>query len=722
MRDDRPHLHGAGREVRDCGRERAAPRPGEGQLVHHRGPRSERRGAMRGRFHHHRAARPRERHRLLQPLGTACDVDDDIEVSFCVLDMGCRETQRARYVQLALVSSDHRHEVRNRAQHLRDDEAHPPVTKHSHPCVRCERCLLENAACGRDRLDEHRRLVVDVVWNAMKVRARQRQVLGECAGAAAYPDDRSLRAMFFDAGAALRTRAAAHIDLADDTPADPLAVSWIGNAIDQPDELVPGNPTEVRIAIDEVQIGAADACQQHAHLTFTGLRRKGHSAQGEAVRGIEDERAHHGRLVTIFLRNPSTSCDASDINHMMFKFVHMVSRRHFLKSSVLMSAAATVGAQPKSRVPLRVAVVGAGAFGGWTALHLRRAGADVTLIDAWGPGNARASSGGETRVIRTIYGPTRKYVEMAARALALWKEWDQAGRERFYRPTGVLWMIGGDDSYARQSLPFLRDLKLAYDEMDPAAAAKKWPQISFDGIRKAFFEHEGGYLLARHACDAVAGELVRIGGTYLQTAVTSIRSDRQRPDIKLANGDNLRADRYVFACGPWLGRLFPEVIGARVQPTRQEVFYFGTPAGDQRFVEPSLPVWVEAADRFIYGIPGNLHRGFKVADDGRGPEFDPTDGDRTPSQDGERALRAFVSRRFPALANAPVLGAEVCQYENSPDGHFIIDRHPAMPEVWIAGGGSGHGYKMGPALGEMLARQVREDALPDPFFALSRFR
>jgi sarcosine oxidase len=371
-------------------------------------------------------------------------------------------------------------------------------------------------------------------------------------------------------------------------------------------------------------------------------------------------------------------------------------------------------------VRLRVAVVGAGAFGGWTALHLRRAGAEVTLVDAWGPGNARASSGGETRVIRTIYGPTRRNVEMAARALTLWSEWDRSSREPCYRRTGVLWMAGADDSYARQSLPFLRDLQLEYEELAPAAAANRWPQISFDGVRKIYFEHEGGYLLARYACDAVARELVRIGGTYRQAAVASVRADGGRPDVRLSDGATLDADRYVFACGPWLGRLLPDVIGSRVRSTRQEVFYFGTPAGDERFLESRLPVWVDLSDRFIYGIPGNLHRGFKVADDARGPDFDPTSGDRTPPP-ASRELRTFVNSRFPALRGAPVLGAEVCQYEESPDGQFIIDRHPALPDVWIAGGGSGHGYKMGPAVGELLARQVREDGSPDPFFALARF-
>ena len=371
--------------------------------------------------------------------------------------------------------------------------------------------------------------------------------------------------------------------------------------------------------------------------------------------------------------------------------------------------------------PLRVAVVGAGAFGGWTALHLQRGGAQVTLVDAWGPGNTRASSGGDTRVIRAIYGPTRKYVEMAARALTLWREWNRTAARQYYIRTGVLWLTGTDNSYAHESLGVLRELALDYEELQIAIAAKRWPQINFDGITSTYLEREGGYLLARDACDAVAREVVRTGGTYRQAAVVAIQAEGRRPVVRLTDGSRLEADRYVFACGPWLGQLFPDVIGGRIRSTRQEVYYFGTPAGDERFLDSRLPVWIDISDRFIYGIPGNLHRGFKVADDARGPEFDPTGGSRMPSQDGERALRAFLSRRFPALTDAPVLGAEVCQYENSPDGHFIVDRHPAMPDVWLAGGGSGHGYKMGPALGEFLARQIREDASPDPFFAVARF-
>ena len=369
--------------------------------------------------------------------------------------------------------------------------------------------------------------------------------------------------------------------------------------------------------------------------------------------------------------------------------------------------------------PGRVVVVGAGAFGGWTALCLQRAGVHVALVDAWGPGNARASSGGETRLIRTIYGPTRAYVEMAARALVLWRDWDKATGGSFYRRTGVLWLTGDDDSYVRQSRDARRELDLPIEELALRDAAVRWPHINFDGIRRVYLEGEAGYLFAARACDAVVRELLRAGGSYRQAAVASISADGARPDVRLHDGSRLDGDRFVFACGPWLGRLFPDVIGERVRATRQEVFYLGTPP-DDRFVEPSMPAWVDLSDRFMYGIPGNQYRGFKVADDTRGPDFDPTSGDRMPTVEGERIVRRFVSHRFPALRQQPVLGVEVCQYENSPDGHFIIDRHPAMPDVWIAGGGSGHGFKMGPAVGEMLARLVREDGTPDSVFALGR--
>ncbi len=191
--------------------------------------------------------------------------------------------------------------------------------------------------------------------------------------------------------------------------------------------------------------------------------------------------------------------------------------------------------------------------------------------------------------------------------------------------------------------------------------------------------------------------------------------------IRLANGDALEADAYVFACGPWLSEIFPEIEGGKlIQPTRQEVFFFGPPAGDERFSEKKMPVWIDHGERLIYGVPGNERRGFKVADDTRGEPFHPTTTERVITPEKLEAARRFLAMRFPDLKNAPLVESRVCQYENSPDQHFIVDRHPDLQNVWIVGGGSGHGFKHGPAMGEYVAEVVLEKQQPDPFFQLSR--
>ncbi|MCW5981424.1 MAG: FAD-dependent oxidoreductase [Bryobacteraceae bacterium] len=388
------------------------------------------------------------------------------------------------------------------------------------------------------------------------------------------------------------------------------------------------------------------------------------------------------------------------------------------RRSVFKAGAAMIAAGPQKK--LHAAVVGAGAFGGWTALHLLRGGAQVTLLDAWGPGNSRASSGGETRIIRATYGPDRIYVQMVVRSLALWREHEKRWNRPLYRQIGCIRMPGKDDRYEKAALPLMRDAGLAIEELTPREAGKRWPQIDFDGVAWVLHEKDAGFLTARRNCEAVLSGFVREGGEYRQRGVTpgSIAGGRME-GLSLSDNSRLDADVYVFACGPWLGKLFPGAIGERIQPTRQEIFFFGTPAGDPRFLE-EMPAWIDGGDSGFYGIPGNEWRGFKIADDGRGPAFDPTSGDRTPTPEGARAARRYMEHRFPGMKGAPLVEARVCQYENSPDHHFILDRHPEAENVWLAGGGSGHGYKMGPAVGEHVAELVLGKRQVDPFFALKR--
>jgi glycine/D-amino acid oxidase-like deaminating enzyme len=370
-----------------------------------------------------------------------------------------------------------------------------------------------------------------------------------------------------------------------------------------------------------------------------------------------------------------------------------------------------------------IAVIGAGAFGGWTALHLLRRGARVTLLDAWGPGNSRSSSGGETRVIRGVYGPDRIYVDWTARSFGMWQEAERRWGRRLYHRTGVLWMAGEDDSYVRESLPFLKDAGLEIEEIAIEEARTRFPQIDFSGLRSAFFEPEAGYLMARRACQAVAEAVAAEGGEVRIAAAFPDGSRAGKLDrLELADGSALEADLYLFACGPWLGRLFPEVIGEKLlRVTRQEIFFFGLPPGDPWFHEDRCPTWLDlSGERIFYGMPGNEHRGFKVSDDTRGAPFEPTSGERLVTPDLLARARETLARRFPRLAGEPVVETRVCQYENSPDGHLLFGRHPHIANVWLLGGGSGHGFKLGPALGEYAAGILLEDGTPDPLFRLDR--
>jgi glycine/D-amino acid oxidase-like deaminating enzyme len=374
-----------------------------------------------------------------------------------------------------------------------------------------------------------------------------------------------------------------------------------------------------------------------------------------------------------------------------------------------------------------IAVIGAGAFGGWTALHLLERGARVTLLDAWGPGNSRASSGGETRIMRGTYGPDQPYTGLAARALKLWPKYEQRWKKQFLHRIGVLWMVSSsDDAYERGSLDVLRQAKVKLQELSTRQMKQRWPQINLADVHWGIFEPECGYLEARASCQAVVDAFVAQGGNYRQLAVSGhgledAGKNSRLNSITLSNGSQLKADYYVFACGPWLGKLFPQTLGDIIRPTKQDIFFFGTPAGDSRFTDEHLPVWGDHGKRFFYGIPGKDQRGLKVADDTRGGAFDPTSGERVVSPATLKRVREYIAFRFPAMKDAPLLETRVCQYEQTADSNFIVDRHPRMNNVWLLGGGSGHGFKHGPALGEMMAEMILKDGEPNAVWRLSRF-
>jgi len=365
-----------------------------------------------------------------------------------------------------------------------------------------------------------------------------------------------------------------------------------------------------------------------------------------------------------------------------------------------------------------VAVIGAGVFGAWTAWHFARRGQRVVLIDAYGPAHSRASSGGESRIIRMGYGADELYTRWAMRSLLQWKEFFGAEHRMLFQKTGVLWLAGEDDLQLRQTIFTLKRCEVPFEEMDRSALEWRFPQIGFDDVTFGVFEPESGVLMARRAVAAVVEDAVKRGAEYRLAQIATPRGSGLLDSILTSAGERIVAGQFVFACGAWLGKLFPDILGERIFPSRQEVFFFGIPGGDSRFTPPALPTWLFQHD-LVYGMPDLESRGLKIAFDHHGERVDPDTQSRMVSQEMAEAARNYVARRFPALRDAPIVETRVCQYENTSSGDFLVDRHPEMKNVWFAGGGSGHGFKHGPALGEHIAGQILDGASPEPRFSLT---
>jgi sarcosine oxidase len=368
-----------------------------------------------------------------------------------------------------------------------------------------------------------------------------------------------------------------------------------------------------------------------------------------------------------------------------------------------------------------IAVVGAGVFGAWTAHHLQQAGHKVTLIDAWGPAHSRASSGGESRLTRAAYGKDAIYTRMAMQSLPQWSALSAVSGLPILVACGILFFFPTEEQYVRDSIEAHRKFGLPTDVLTNAEMTRRFPMIDFDGIKVGLFEPGFGALMARRAVLTLVDRFVKAGGTYMQGLVQPpMRDSAELAELQLSSGERVQADRFVFAAGPWLPKLFPDVIGAKILPTRQEVFFFAPPAGDRRFLPGAMPGWADfnGGDIF-YGFPDLESRGVKFAHDAHGVEVDPDTQSRRPTDAALAEIVAFRDRRFPLLKGAPLTEARVCQYENSSNGDFLIDLHPSWPNVLLLGGGSGHGFKHGPEVGRYAAAWLFGSVTAEPRFSLA---
>ncbi len=387
-----------------------------------------------------------------------------------------------------------------------------------------------------------------------------------------------------------------------------------------------------------------------------------------------------------------------------------------LTRRTVLAASALAACSPSTRTNgYDAIVVGAGVFGAWTAEHFRRAGKRVLLVDAMGAANARASSGGESRMIRSAYGADAIYTNMALASLGEWKSLSQRASLPLFHEIGVLFFFEAMVDYARDSIEVHRQNGFHLSQMDAATMARRFPAIDFTGVEFGLYEPEFGALMARRSVEELVRHFAESGGDYrLAHAEPSAE-----PHTVMLNGEPERADAIIWACGPWLPKLFPDVLGERIFVTRQEVAFIAPPDGDDSFEEGKLPGWADFnGGDLYYGFPNLEGRGFKIARDTHGDEFDPDTGDRRMSEAGQRLLRTFAEKRFPALRGRAFTEFRVCQYENSSNGDFLIDRHPTLEGQFVLGAGSGHGFKHGPEVGRMMAELVLGRATPNARFSL----
>jgi len=370
-------------------------------------------------------------------------------------------------------------------------------------------------------------------------------------------------------------------------------------------------------------------------------------------------------------------------------------------------------------------VVGAGVIGAWTALRAVEAGHRVLLLDAFGPGDARATSSDETRITRASHGSDTFYPRWWRDSLEAWRALAEQAGEPLFAETGVVWFAHRDDGFEAASERALAELGIPAQRLAPGEAHRRWPAFSTGDLDFVLHEPGGGVLRARRGVRAATDVMAWRGGRIRVAKVRPGRRGRDRLiDLETDAGERIKAAAYVFAAGPWLPALFPELLGDLISVTKQDVLHFGPAAGDTRFDASRLPAWIDF-DAAIYGVPGLDGHGPKVPPDAYGRAFDPDHEDRVIDAASIETVRTYLRSRIPDLATRPISESRVCQYEATPDTHFVLDRHPDLENVWLAGGGSGHAFKHGPEIGRYLVGLLEgqpANAPPDDRFSITRDR
>ncbi len=367
------------------------------------------------------------------------------------------------------------------------------------------------------------------------------------------------------------------------------------------------------------------------------------------------------------------------------------------------------------RVTFDVIVVGLGAMGSAAAFHLARRGLRVLGLDRFTPPHAFGSSHGETRIIREAYFEHPVYVPMVQRAYELWRDLEEASGTSLLRETGGV-MIGRPDSDLVKGARHSAELHgLRHEMLTVGEVRERFPALHPESDMVAVWEPRAGVLFA-DACITAHLAQARSCGAELRYEEPMLRWEPDGGGIRaLTEQGEYRARQVIVTAGAWIGGLFPE-LPLRIE--RQALFWFDQASASDLFAPERCPIhlWQFDGRRFFYGFP-NLGNGVKVAFHHGGEIM--VDTVRCDVDPVEVAAIRSAMQRFVPEADGNLRASTVCSYTNTPDEHFLIDRHPLHSQVLIASACSGHGFKFSPVIGELLADLVQQRS---PRFDLDLFR
>lgn len=368
-----------------------------------------------------------------------------------------------------------------------------------------------------------------------------------------------------------------------------------------------------------------------------------------------------------------------------------------------------------------VVVVGLGAMGSAAAAHLARRGLAVVGFDRHTPPHDQGSSHGGSRIIRCAHFEGPEYAPLAIRSWELWESLGDRAGSPLVLPTGGLNLGAPGSALVEGSKRAAEAHGLPHEMLEAAEVRRRWPVFTPAPGTVALYEEQAGLLrleagVVEHLKAAVALGAALVPDTPVLRWDADPSGEGVRVETSIATQE---AGHLVLTAGPWT----PDLLGASVAPIevqRTMQCWFSPPDG---VAAPPVFIWESDDGDFLYGVPPHDGRGLKVGIHGRGPVCTPESVERTVAAGEIDEVRRALAGRLVALEGEP-LEASVCLYANAPDGHFVLGRHPEHPQVFLAAGLAGHGFKFAPVVGEILADLVTTGSTAHPIalFDPGRFR